>query len=98
MALALWTSFRNQFDHVVSFLMGRPTLAAYAAIWGGGDKPLRVDLNRLTPEEISLHDDLRDNRIRAGLRLEQGHIGFHWQAHRLQHLDGMAASDSGILS
>jgi hypothetical protein len=60
-------------------------------------KPLRVDLHRLTLEERALYDDLRDNRIRAGLWLEQEHIGFHWLAHRLQYLDGTTASDSGIL-
>lgn len=88
---------RGHFDHVVSFLMDRATLDAHAPIWGSEDKPLRVDLHRLTHEESALYDDLRDNRIRAGLRLEQEHIGFHWLAHRLQHLDGTTASDSGIL-
>lgn len=77
---------RGQFDHVVSFLMDRATLDAHAAIWGSEDKPLRVDLHRLTPEECALYDDLRDNRIRAGLRLEQEYIGFHWLAHHLQLL------------
>lgn len=77
---------RGHFDHVVSFLMDRATLDAHAAIWGHEDKPLRVDLHRLTREESALYDDLRDNRIRAGLRLEQEHIGFHWLTHRLQRL------------
>lgn len=88
---------RGHFDHVVSFLMDRATLDAHAAIWGSEDKPLRVDLHRLTNDEKALCDDLRDNRIRAGLRLEQEHIGFHWLAHRLQLLDGAAASVSDIL-
>lgn len=89
---------RAHFDHLVSFLMDRATLDAHAPIWGNEDKPLRVDLHRLTPEERALYDDLRDNRIRAGPRLEQEHIGFHWLSHRLQHLEGMTASNSGILS
>lgn len=88
---------RGHFDHVVSFLMDRATLDAHAAVWGSEDKPLRVDLYRLTSEEGVLYDDLRDNRIRTGLRLEQEHIGFHWLAHRLQLLDGTTAADSGIL-
>ncbi len=75
---------RGHFDHVVSFLMDRATLDAHTAFWGSEDKPLRVDLRRLTPEERALYDDLRDNRIRSGLRLEQEHIGFHWLAHHLQ--------------
>jgi hypothetical protein len=47
-----------------------------------------VDLHRLTSEERALYDDLRDNRIRTGLRLEQEHIGFRWLANRLQGLLG----------
>jgi hypothetical protein len=77
---------RSHFDHVVSLLMDRKTLDAHAAVWGIEDKPLRVDLHRLTQEERALYDDLRDNRIRAGLRLEQEHIGFHWLASRLEQL------------
>lgn len=77
---------RSHFEHVVSFLMDRATLDAHADFWGSEDKPLRIDLHRLTPEERSLYDDLRDNRIRPGLRLEQEQVGFHWLSHRLQHL------------
>lgn len=75
---------RGRFGHVDSFLMDRATLDAHAAVWGNEDKPLLTDLCRLTPAEQALYDDLRDNRIRAGLRLEQEHIGFHWLAHHLQ--------------
>ncbi len=77
---------RGYFDHVDSFLMDRATLDAHASVWGKEDKPLSVDMHRLTPEERTLYDDLRDNRIRPGLRLEQEHIGFHWLAHRLRQL------------
>ncbi|WP_415034158.1 DUF3322 domain-containing protein [Azonexus sp.] len=77
---------RSHFEHVVSFLMDRATLDTHADFWGSEDKPLRIDLHRLTPEERSLYDDLRDNRIRPGLRLEQEQVGFHWLSHRLQHL------------
>ncbi|MDX1251486.1 MAG: hypothetical protein IDH49_04395, partial [Gammaproteobacteria bacterium] len=89
---------RGHFDHVDSFLMDRATLDAHAPVWGSEDKPLRVDLHRLTPEERALYDDLRDNRIQVGLRLEQEHIGFSWLAHRLEQLlDGTTASHSGTL-
>lgn len=55
-------------------------------------------MHRLTSDESDLYNDLRDNRIRAGLRLEQEHISFHWLADRLQQLlDGTAASHSDIL-
>jgi hypothetical protein len=89
---------RGYFDHVTSFLMDRATLDAHASVWGSEDKPLRVDLHRLTPAERTLYDDLRDNRIRVGLRLEQEHIGFHWLAHRLEQLlDGSTAFHSSTL-
>jgi len=79
---------RGHFDHVDSFLMDRATLDAHAAVWGVEDKPLRVDLHRLTSEERALYDDLRDNRIRTGMRLEQEHIGFRWLGNRLRSLLG----------
>jgi hypothetical protein len=62
--------------------MDRSTLDAHAAVWGVEDKSLRLDLHRLTSEERALYDDLRDNRIRTGLRLEQEHIGFRWLGNR----------------
>lgn len=56
-----------------------------------------MDLHRLTTEERALYDDLRDKRIRLGLRLEQEHIDFHWLAHRLHLLDGTGTSKSVAL-
>ena len=84
---------RHSFDHVDSFLMDRATLNAHASVWGVEDKPLRADLHRLTPEECALYDELRDNRIREGLRLEQEHVGFHWLRNRLQELLGETAGN-----
>ncbi len=83
---------RGHFAHVNSLLMDRATLQAHADVWGHEEKPLRVDLQRLTAAERALYDDLRDNRIRVGLRLEQEHIGFHWLTHRLQLLDDPTAA------
>lgn len=95
---AILDQLRSHFGHVESFLMDRKTLDAHIAVWGREDKQLLVDLQRLTPEERALYDDLRDNRIRVGLRLEQEHIGFHWLAHRLQQvLNGHAAPQLGSL-
>ena len=89
---AILDQLRGRFEHVTSFLMDRKTLDAHTAVWGTEDKPLVADLHRLTPEERRLYDDLRDNRIRSGLRLEQEHIGFHWVADRLQSLVSDTAS------
>jgi hypothetical protein len=88
---------RGYLVHVESFLMDRATLDAHPLVWGSEDKPLLVDLHRLTPEERSLYDDLRDNRIRTGLRLEQEHIGFHWLGSCLQQLlSGRSGVHSGL--
>ena len=85
---------RGYFSHVDSFLMDRATLDAHTAVWGHEHQPLLADLRRLTFEERALYDDLRDNRIRVGLRLEQEQVGFDWLAHRLERLldDTAAAS------
>ncbi|WJJ93810.1 DUF3322 domain-containing protein [Neopusillimonas aromaticivorans] len=77
---------RNHFEHVTSFLMDKATLEAHAPFWGHEANPLRADLHRLTPEESALYNDLRDNRLRAGLRLEQEYIGFGWLTGRLLQL------------
>ena len=83
---AILNQLRGQFAHVVSFLMDSETLHAHTAIWGVEDKPSLMDLHRLTADERALYDDLRDNRIRKGLRLEQEQIGFGWVGQRLQEL------------
>ena len=85
---------RGYFSHVTSFLMDRATLDAHADFWGMEDKPLSVDLHRLTPKERLLYDELRDNHISLGLRLEQEQIGFQWVADRLQSLLSEAAQES----
>lgn len=69
---------RAHLPHVPSFLMHRPTLLAHRPQWGVEPKPERRDLPRLTAEERALFDDLRDNRIGTGVRLEQERIGFGW--------------------
>lgn len=75
---AILDQLRCRFGHVGSFLMDRATLMAHEAFWGNeGDQVIR-DLPRLTAQERELFDDLRDNRIRHGLRLEQERIGFGW--------------------
>jgi len=75
---AILDQLRSRFGHVASFLMDRATLMAHEGLWGlEGDQVIR-DLPRLTPSEGALFDELRDNRIRVGLRLEQEHVGFPW--------------------
>lgn len=75
---AILDQLRSQFGHVDSFLMDRNTLLAFETLWGEEEKQTLRDLPRLNPEERALYDDLRDNRIRKNLRLEQERIGFGW--------------------
>lgn len=69
---------RARFAHAESFLMDRATLMAHEALWGMESDQVTRDLPRLTTDEAALFDDLRDNRLRLGLRLEQERVGFGW--------------------
>ena len=73
---AILAQLRAHFSHVESMLMDRETLEAHCAFWGREDRPQRGDLPGLTQAEAALYDDLRYDRIREGLRLEQEHVGF----------------------
>jgi len=73
---AILDQLRGHFGHVASLLMDRRTLEMHEAQWGEESAPIAHDLHRLTSDERALFDDLRDNRIRPRLRLEQERIGF----------------------
>jgi hypothetical protein len=73
---AILAQLRARFGHVVSFLMDRATLMAHEALWGEEAAQVVHDLPGLTAPEAALFDDLRDNRIRRNLRLEQERVGF----------------------
>lgn len=75
---AILHQLRAHFPHAQSLLMDRYTLMAHQALWGVEDKPVIADLPNLTAEEEALYDDLRDNRIQPGLRLEQERVGYGW--------------------
>lgn len=66
--------------------MDRATLMAHAAQWGTEPQPILRDLPRLSTEERPVYNDLRDNRLRPNLRLEQERIGFGWLQHALADL------------
>ena len=83
---AILDQLRWHFPHVRSFLMDCATLDAHAAFWGNEDSQQFAHLHRLTSEELALYNDLRDNRIRERLRLEQEHIGFGWVRERINDL------------
>ncbi len=81
---AILDQLRGLFARVDSFLMDRDTLFAHETLWGLEERPTSSNLQRLTHEEQELYHDLRSNRIRENLRLEQERIGFGWIATRLQ--------------
>lgn len=80
---AILDQLRGYFPHAVSFLMDRETLHAHRRYWGEEPEPARQDLLRLTADESALHDDLRFDRLKPGLRLEQERVGFGWVRERL---------------
>ncbi|KLD79109.1 hypothetical protein FZ025_19815 [Xanthomonas hyacinthi] len=73
---AILDQLRARLPEVQGFLMDRATLMACEPFWGREEHQLTRDLPRLRDEEYSLYDDLRDQRIRDNLRLEQEFIGF----------------------
>lgn len=75
---AILDQLRSRFGQVTSFLMDRATLLAHETLWGEEHDQVVHDLQRLTTPEQALFDDLRDNRIRTRLRLEQERVGFQW--------------------
>lgn len=75
--------------------MDRATLDAHTAFRGSEDKPLKIDLHRLTTAEQTLYDDLRDNRIADSLRLEQEHLGYTWVLTHLRQRLGLSDGAPG---
>lgn len=85
---AILNQLRSRFGHVESFMMDRETLMAHQSLWGNEKDQVLHDLPLLTADERGLFDDLRDNRIRKNLRLEQEFIGFGWLERALAKLPG----------
>ena len=75
---AILDQLRARLPQVRSILMDRATLLEFEAHWGVEEKPTQRELPRLDADERALYDELRDNRIRRNLRLEQERIGFGW--------------------
>lgn len=77
---AILDTLRAHFPHACSLLMDRHTLMAHQLQWGEepADKRYERPLSRLTDQEGRLYEDLRLDRIRPHLRLEQERIGYGW--------------------
>jgi hypothetical protein len=90
---AILDQLRAQLLHARSFLMDRTTLMAHALHWGEEPQPVLRDLPRLTEAERALFDELRDNRLRPRVRLEQERIGFGWVQQALAALPAVPLWD-----
>jgi hypothetical protein len=75
---AILDQLRGLFPDAASFLMDRETLMAHESHWAEEPRPASRDLPHLRPAEHALYDDLRHDRIRPALRLEQERVGFRW--------------------
>ncbi|MCK5200167.1 MAG: hypothetical protein KAR21_17540, partial [Spirochaetales bacterium] len=75
---AILNQFRTSFPSVNSFLMDRQTLMAHQTHWGMEKTPTAADLSKLAREEAILYDELRYNKIKTNLRLEQEFVDFSW--------------------
>jgi len=58
--------------------MDRETLLAHRGHWIVEPQPVFRDLERLTPDEQRLFDDLRHGRLGKCVRLEQEKVSFGW--------------------
>jgi hypothetical protein len=81
--MAILDQLRGFAPHATSLMMDHETLMSHQNFWGTEDAPTIRHLERLTDAESALYDDLRDNRIRANLRLEQERIRFGWVRSRV---------------
>lgn len=75
---AMLDRLRDYLPQVRSFLMDRQTLELHRALWSVEASPYSGELQRLTRDEAALYDDLRAQRLGAGVRLEQERIAFAW--------------------
>lgn len=71
-----------------SMLMDRATLEAHHTLWGQEppDKRYTGEPTHLTPEERSLFEDLRSDRLGSRVRLEQERVGYDWLTRALADL------------
>ena len=73
---AILDQLRAHLPHTQSLLMDQATLLAHRTQWGTEPQPVLRDLPRLTSEESSVFNTLRDNRWQTQLRLEQERVSF----------------------
>lgn len=83
---AMLNRLRGTLPEVKAMLMDRATLLTHRVLWVNEPSPHIGDLARLTDEERDLYDDLRNNRLGSGVRLEQERIPFRQVAVALEKI------------
>ncbi len=73
---AMLDRLRAIFPKAKSLLMDHETLLAHKTLWVREDVPYTGSLARLNEQEQALYDDLRQNTLGNGVRLEQERIPF----------------------
>lgn len=85
---AILHRLRSHLPQTRSFLMDSETLQAHRERWGREAAPTTATLDRLTPEEAAVYDDLVSDRFTDRIRLEQERIDWGWALERLPYSPG----------
>jgi len=83
---AILDRLRRHFPHARSLLMDRTTLETHRNLWTSEPTPVREPLERLTPDERALYNDLCEGRLGDNVRLEQERIVYGHVKNALAHL------------
>jgi hypothetical protein len=73
---AMLDRLRAVFPHTKSLLMDAATLMTHQHLWTDEDTQHLSQLGRLTAAERAVYDDLRNNQLGPGVRLEQERVRF----------------------
>jgi hypothetical protein len=84
---AMLSRLRARFPHAKSLLMDRETLMAHRSLWSREAVAHVGPLAHLNEKEQALHDELREDRLGEGVRLEQERISFSWFQRALSSCD-----------
>jgi hypothetical protein len=94
---AMLSRLRARFPHTRSLLMDRKTLMAHRRLWSHETTPHAGALAHLNDEEQALYDELKEDGLGQGVRLEQERISFSWFQRALSsgNIQQSAASATG---
>lgn len=73
---AILDQLRADFPDACSILMDAATLMTHRNYWGREESPTKRQLERLTPDEADVYDDLRYDRLGNAVRLEQEKVRY----------------------